>query len=198
TICLQGKAAAKMFYNTDHLKREGAVPGFVQSTLFGAGGVQGMDGQAHRHRKAMFMRLMNKKNITRLKKLTAWQWSNYAEKWERRDRVMLFLEVEELLCRSVCQWTGVPIADSEILQRTREFAAMIDASGSSGASNWLGRRARQRANRWIENLIEEVRENKIKTQKDSAIQVVATHRDPSGQLLDKKVAAVELINILRP
>src|SRR5699024_2980855 len=70
TICLQGKAAAKMFYNTDHLKREGAVPGFVQSTLFGAGGVQGMDGQAHRHRKAMFMRLMNKKNITRLKKLT--------------------------------------------------------------------------------------------------------------------------------
>jgi len=75
---------------------------------------------------------------------------------------------------------------------------MIDASGSIGARNWLGRRARQRANRWIENLIEEVRENKIKTQTDSAIQVVATHRDPSGQLLEKKVAAVELINILRP
>ncbi len=54
-ICMGGAEAAKLFYDTDHFLRHGATPERVQKTLFGQGGVQGLDGEAHRWRKQMFM-----------------------------------------------------------------------------------------------------------------------------------------------
>lgn len=56
TICMTGAAAAEAFYREDRLIRAGSMPGRIQKTLLGEGGVQGLDGEAHRHRKKMFMR----------------------------------------------------------------------------------------------------------------------------------------------
>ena len=63
TVCMRGVEAAKLFYDEQRMTRRGAAPLRLQLTLFGRGGVQSLDGQAHRHRKAMFMSLMSSESI---------------------------------------------------------------------------------------------------------------------------------------
>jgi fatty-acid peroxygenase len=58
TICMRDAEAARLFSDTERFQREGAAPSLARKTLFGEGGVQGLDGEPHRHRKAMFMSLM--------------------------------------------------------------------------------------------------------------------------------------------
>src|SRR5699024_5494514 len=59
TICLSGKEAAALFYDNDKFKRDGAMPNRVLNTLFGHGGVQTLDGEAHDHRKQIFITLLS-------------------------------------------------------------------------------------------------------------------------------------------
>lgn len=198
TICFKGEEAAKVFYDTEKFTRKNAAPKRIQKTLFGQNGVQGMDGEAHRHRKQMFMSLMSDDGISRLADLTAQQWRIYADKWEKMPEVVLFEEANAVLCRAVCAWTGVPLPESAVEQRTNELAAMIDSSGAVGPRHWLGRRSRQRAEKWIAEIIEKVRDGQLEIPEDSATHIVAWHRDKKGKLLDRQIAAVELINILRP
>ena len=63
TICLKGPEAAALFYDVDRFKREGAMPSPIRKTLLGDGGVQGLDGDAHRRRKQLFMDLMAPERI---------------------------------------------------------------------------------------------------------------------------------------
>src|SRR3982751_4880757 len=58
TVCMRGRDAARVFYDPERFMRKGAAPLRVQKTLFGVGGVQSLDGAAHRMRKAVFMQLM--------------------------------------------------------------------------------------------------------------------------------------------
>lgn len=198
TICMRGAAAARVFYDDARFMREGAAPSRLKKTLFGEGGVQGLDGKAHRRRKQMFMSLMTPEGIERLADLMAEQWQIYRAKWERMDEVVLFYEVRELLCRAVCTWTGVPLAEDEVQQRTNEMAAMIDGSGAVGPRHWRGRRARRSAEAWIGDLIEKARAGEREAAEDSVLHAVATYRNLDGELLDRRIAAVELLNVLRP
>lgn len=74
TICMVGRDAAKIFYDENKLQRSGAAPKRLKKTLFGQQGVQGLDGDAHRHRKAMFMALMTKQSLNELVKITHAYW----------------------------------------------------------------------------------------------------------------------------
>jgi len=141
TICMRGKEAAQVFYDTDKFSRQQATPKRVQKTLLGEGGVQGLDGEAHRQRKAIFMDLMTPKHMDRLGKLTEQWWHRYGEKWTQQPTVVLFDEVQEILCRAVCEWSGVPLAELEVAQRTRDLAQMISGSGRLGPEHWQARRA---------------------------------------------------------
>jgi fatty-acid peroxygenase len=47
--------AARLFDDAERFQRAGAAPRRVKATLLGEGGVQSLDGEAHRRRKAMFM-----------------------------------------------------------------------------------------------------------------------------------------------
>ena len=198
TICLRGESATKIFYDPEKFIRKQAAPKRLQKTLFGQGGVQGMDGDAHRHRKQMFMSLMSDEGIQRLADLTKEQWLAYARKWSQMDRVVLFDEAREVFCRASCIWTGVPLPESVVKRRTKDLGAMIDGSGAVGLKHWQGRRSRKRAEKWIEQIIQQVRNNQLEISKSSALYAIANHRNLDGALLDKHTAAVELINILRP
>ncbi|WP_410509907.1 cytochrome P450 [Methanosarcina hadiensis] len=198
TICMLGQEACQVFYNNDLFQREGATPGRIQRTLFGQGGVQGMDGTAHRWRKQMFMSMMTPESIKQLSDLVADQWDASIRKWEIMDSVVLFEEIKEILCRAVCTWAGVPLAESEVKQRTDELSAMIDSPGAAGLRHWRGRIARQRAEEWAGDLIELVRFRNLEAPAESAINIIAWHRDLENELLDRQIAAVELLNVLRP
>ncbi|GAB3048902.1 cytochrome P450 [Virgibacillus ainsalahensis] len=197
-ICISGKEAAEVFYDNELFKRKGAAPKRIQKSLFGEGGVQGMDGEAHRHRKQLFMSLMTRERLVSLNDIMKDQINIALKKWENMDEVELFSEAEEMLCRTACQWAGVPLWAKELTLRTKDLGAMIDAFGAVGPRHWRGRTARQRTEKWIKYLIEEVREGKQKASEDTALHAMSWHRDLNGELLDLKTAAVELINILRP
>ncbi|MBM9595136.1 cytochrome P450 [Roseitranquillus sediminis] len=198
TICMSGPEAAELFYRRDLLVRRGATPGRIQKTLFGRGGVQGLDGDAHRHRKQMFMSLMTPERIDNLKELTAGSWSVYAQSWAAKDRVVLYDEVQQLLTRVVCTWAGVPLPEPEVRRRTAELTALFDCAGSVGPRHWWSRLSRKRSERWIEDVVEGVRAGRLDPPEDSAARVIATWRDLDGEPLSPRIAAVELLNILRP
>lgn len=79
-ICMGGKEAAEVFYDNEKFIRNGAAPKRVQKTLFGEKGVQTLDGEAHTHRKKMFMSLMTPEKLEELKNITTNQWAYAAEK----------------------------------------------------------------------------------------------------------------------
>ena len=75
---------------------------------------------------------------------------------------------------------------------------MISGAGTVGPRNWWGMLRRSRTERWIRDVIEQVRGGKLDAAEGSAVHVLAQHRDLDGELLDVAVAGVEPVNVLRP
>lgn len=195
---LRGAEAAEVFYS-DRFQRDGAVPSRVFKTLFGVGGVQSLDGAAHRHRKAMFMSLMGRESIGELIERTETQWRRSIERWERHDRPVTILdEAGWVICRAVCDWAGIDLPQSHVAARTAQFHLLIESPASLGPRYLAGRLARRNMDRWTRAAVEAVRSGEISPGPDTALHTVAWHRDMDGRLLDSHTAAVELVNFLRP
>lgn len=197
-IFLKGPEAAKLFYDERLFSRSGAMPSRIQKTLLGKGGVQGLDGKAHQHRKEMFMSLMTPARVSELGKYSAKFWESSAQKWANESSITLFDEVCELLTKAVCGWAGVPLQEEEVTLRTRELTAMFDYAGTIGPKHWLARLSRKHGESWIEQIITQVRAGQLIANQDTAAFAIAFHKDLNGNLLDLHTAAVELINVLRP
>ncbi|WP_274365773.1 cytochrome P450 [Paenibacillus thermotolerans] len=197
-ICMSGEEATKLFYDSEKFQRNGAAPKRVQETLFGVNAIQTMDGEAHIHRKLLFMSLMTPSHQKRLAELAMEQWKAAIARWEVVDKVVLFDEAKELLCRIACYWAGVPINEDEVKQRAEDFSAMVDAFGAVGPRHWKGRVARNRAEEWIRKVIEDVRAGDRKAEEGTALYEMAFHKELNDNQLDPQMAAVELINVLRP
>lgn len=197
-ICMSGEEAAKVFYDPERMKRNGALPKRLLKTLFGVDAIQTMDGDAHTHRKLLFMSLMMPPHQKRLAELAMQQWLAALSKWEGAEKVELFEEAKNVLCKIACQWAGVPLEESEVKERADDFSAMVDAFGAVGPRHWKGRRARPRAEEWIRDIIENVRAGKTEAEKGTALYEMAFHTELDGSRLDTQMAAVELINVLRP
>lgn len=111
TVGLRGPEAARFFYDERNIRRAGAVPEPVKSTLFGHGAVHTLDGGEHRHRKAMFMSLMTDDGIAALTDQTIAAWDAAVTAWPSRRRVVLFDEASRVLTRGVCRWADVAVDD---------------------------------------------------------------------------------------
>ena len=198
TICMSGEEAARLFYDERLFQREHAAPRMLQKTLFGRGGVQGLDGDAHRHRKQLFLSLLGDEAVAELVRLSEASWQAAIEAWQRCDRVVLLPEVQAILTRAVCEWAGVPLGDDEVTLRRDQLAAMIDGAGGVGIRHWHARKARKAAEDWLIELIRGLRNGALRIDDSRALAVVARYRDANGVELDERVAAVELLNLLRP
>ena len=197
-ICMLGEEAARIFYDADRFTRKNALPVTALTLLLDKGSVALLDGDAHRWRKKTFMSLMTPASIDRLVNAVDDRWRVCISHWEEMDEVVLHGAVQDVLCYAVCEWAGIPLAESEVKRRTREFAAMIDGAGAVGPRNWWGQYQRARTEDWVRHIIEDVRSGNLAVPTGSAAQAVALHRDLDGELLDPEVGAVELINLLRP
>lgn len=197
-ICMTGKEAAKLFYDEELFQRKGAAPKRVQKTLFGVDAIQTKDGDVHKSRKLLFMSLMTPPHQKRLAELAMEQWKAKSIQWEGMEKIVLFEEAKEILCRIACHWAGVPLEESEVKERAEEFHDMVDAFGAIGPRHWKGRRARTKTEDWIIGVIEDVRNGELQAEDGSALHKMAFYKEPDGSQLDSKMAAVELINVLRP
>ncbi len=198
TIVMRGADAAKIFYNQQKFMRKGATPKRFQRTLFGEGGVQGLDGSSHVHRKALFMNEMHEESLQRMETIYKKYWMQSLPEWEKAGKIVLFDEAEKVLMRSACEWTGVPLAENEVEQRTRQLSAMIDGSGGIGMRFYRGKSARNRTEEWIGKLIESTRKQGQEISEDSIFHRFCFHRDLDKNLLDTHTVAVEILNLLRP
>lgn len=195
---LEGPDAARLFYDETRLQRTGAVPRPVRATLFGEGGVQTLDDAAHRRRKELFLQVTRPSAVVSLAALADERWAEAVDRWVDSDRVVLFDEAVKVFGAAVLPWAGVPVSDVIAGRRAFELAQLVDGFGNDLRAHLTARAARPRVERWAGALIESVRAGSVTPPEDSAAVLIARHRDASGALLPRSVAAVELINVVRP
>lgn len=198
TICMRGHEAARLFYDESRFQRKDAAPARLRKTLFGEGGVQGLDGEEHRRRKAMFMSMMTPDRVDELVELVRAAWRRRIPMWARASEVTLKQEAAAVLTESVHAWAGVPLDRSDIGRNDWHLQGMIVGGAGLGPRYLRGRWSRERGNRAAKELIERTRAGAITPPDGTALQVIAFHRDLDGALLDPAVAGVELLNVLRP
>ncbi|MTE22218.1 cytochrome P450 [Streptomyces sp. TRM43335] len=198
-VALRGPDAVRFLYDERHVRRHGALPEPVKSTLFGHGAVHTLDGEAHRVRKAMFLSLLTSRDgIDALVDRTVEAWDTAAARWAGSERVVLFDAAAEVLTEAVCRWAGVPLPNSGPGPLARDLVAMVDGFATLGPRHWRARLARRRREDRLARLVEEVRDGSATVPEGSVVEVVARHRDADGEPLDSRTAAVEILNVLRP
>ncbi|GAA4990915.1 cytochrome P450 [Kineococcus glutinatus] len=198
TLLVLGEEAARVLYDGARFTRRGAMPRLVRTTLLGTGGVQGLDGAAHHARKAVLLSLLGPDRAPGLAEGFVARWRAALPRWERAGRVVLLDEAAELLCRTVCAWAGVPLPEEDVARRTRQLRQLFEAPGDPRLGYPRARLARLRAQAWVAGLVDAVREGTLRPGEGTALHVLATHREADGGLLDRRTAAVELLNVLRP
>ena len=197
-ICISGKNAAMLFYDRYWFTRENVIPKRIQRTLFGQKSIQTLVGAPHLHRKLLFLSLMTDDQISKILRIAKAQWHISMKRWEKKEELVLFDELTVLFFRVACKWAEVPLRCSETRKRAFEMSSMIDAFGAIGPRYWKGRYSRSSAEEWAQKMIQDVRFGIIKPSERSALYNIAWFKDLSGKLLSSQIAAVELINILRP
>jgi len=195
-VCMRGPAAAEQFYRPGRFTRRGAIPRTALALLQDWGSVQTLDGEAHRHRKQMFMDMMDAAGIGRAISIFRAEWQAALARSPRRVR--LHDLAREALARMAIVWTGLPLERADPKRRTAELSAMIEGAGGFGPGHLRARLMRRRSERWARQMIEQIRNGKLSVGADSPAARIADHRDLTGAQLPSEVAAVELINLLRP
>jgi fatty-acid peroxygenase len=197
-VCMRGAEAARIFYDGDRFTRQGAMPRLTLRLLQDKGSVQTLDGEAHRHRKRMFMSLMTPDSVARIGPMLERHWRQALARWQVMPEVMLLHEVNEVLTRTACDWAGVPLAEAEAPAMARELSAMVEHAGGAGPATWWALRLRRRTERRLRDMVEAIRDGRQAVPGGSAAATIAHHTGPDGKPLGSEGAAVELINILRP
>ncbi len=193
-----GEEAAQHFYTPDRLTRKGALPLPSLGLLQDLGSALVLDGELHRHRKAMWLSLMTPAALDELADLFERHWREQIERAAGAPEVVLLDLAHEVLCRAICEWSGVPLPEQDVQKRTRQFVAMHEGAGAFGPRNWRGQLLRSPTERWARGLVQQVRDGRLGVADGRPLRVMAEHRDPDGELLDVGTVAVELINVLRP
>lgn len=195
-VLLRGRRAARLVYHPDLFERAGGLPLRAQRTLTGRGGVQGLDGNEHLDRKSMFVSLLDEVAVARLTELFVSELRDRLPGWERAGSVRLLDDCSEALCGAASRWLGLPADRGQVAPRTGALRAMIESGGRVGPAHWRGLLARRTAERVLSRHVRMLRLSDRNS--GSPLATVAFHTDADGRLLPERVAAVELLNLLRP
>ncbi|CAM5219220.1 Fatty-acid peroxygenase OS=Ureibacillus acetophenoni OX=614649 GN=SAMN05877842_108130 PE=4 SV=1 [Ureibacillus acetophenoni] len=198
SLCMSGRDAAQVFYDKDLFKREGAAPNRLVQTLFGENGVQTLDGEEHRSRKEMIMSIMGEENIRKFQEIAVQYWEQSLDQWSKKEEIVLYEEVKELLCKVACLWAGVLVEEEEVDWLTKELSEMFEGAGAVGPLHWKGRNAQNKVEKWMMELVTKIRDGKLIPPEDTALHQFTWAKDADGKLLDPSVVVVEMLNIYRP
>src|SRR5690348_6245613 len=197
-VCVTGEEAAEAFYHPNRFTRRGALPPTALMLLQDKGSALMLDGGAHLHRKHMLLSLLRPARLADLAHEFIEAWEARAAAWERMPHVVLADEAPHILTRAVCAWAGVPLFEAEAAERTRELVSMYEGAGAVGPRSWRGMLLRAQTERWARGIISDVRAGRRSVAQNTAVHVIAMHRELDGTPMLLKDAAVELVNVLRP
>ena len=195
-VFLTGPDMARRFYEDDMIRRD-AAPGFLKHTLFGKGAIQGIDGEEHLRRKALFLRIFNRASVEDLANRLKAGLDELAN--SRPERIVLQDRMELLLTRIVCDWAGVPLSPDEVETRAHLLSDLFEHAVPVTPRFLRGVMGRRQTDHWASELVGQVRAGDIKTPAGSALDEIASyHPVGRGGPLDRITAGVELLNVLRP
>jgi fatty-acid peroxygenase len=123
--------------------------------------------------------------------------------WRRRagaragaEAVDVRREAVRVLGETVLAWAGVPLDADDPGEVTAELDAMVRGAGRFGPANAVARARRLRTERRARRWIGRARSGALPA--DTVLADVAAWTDEAGRPLPVPVAAVELLNLLRP
>src|SRR3546814_7142202 len=111
--------------------------------------------------------------------------------------VGLYDVLHPMLMRSVCSWADVPLPATDIGRRTRDILPLFDRAAALGVGHLRARIGRLRCERCLASVIKDVRGGSLAPPPETAFAVLAAHRDAAGRLLTHRIAALELLNVIR-
>ncbi|WP_052462248.1 cytochrome P450 [Nigerium massiliense] len=198
-VLVRGAEGVRTFYDTDRVKRHGAMPEFIKGPLFGQGTVHDMDGEAHRHRKATFVRIAyDDAQVERLQPLLEQTWAEEKAAWLAGGKRTAYDAAVGASGRAVMRWAGVPGPDSDLTEWAGQLAQIVDSFGAVSPQHLLARANRERSDRHAADLIAAVRAGHLDPAPGTALREIADHRELDGNQLDDRQAGVEFQNVIRP
>jgi fatty-acid peroxygenase len=199
TLLLTGPAAGALFYDPNRFMRAGAAPRALRATLFGQQTVQSLDGATHGRRKRQLMANLGDASIDRLLAAADAQWALAAERWRGGPPLRLYEALHPLLARAACAWAGVPLGrGDEEAARIDAIVALFDSAGRGPLHHLRSRRARDALERWLAGLIDAERQRAGSFAAASPAALLARADGEEDRLLPARVAAAEILNLVRP
>jgi fatty-acid peroxygenase len=115
-----------------------------------------------------------------------------------RPVVVMHDELQSVLARTALQWVGLDLDEADVHSRTFELSAMVENAGRFGPRNWMARTLRLRTELWARDVIDPVRAGTLTVHADSPVATLAAQTNLDGTPLQRDVAGVELLNLIRP
>lgn len=193
-LCLRGPEAQALVYGPG-TTRQGAMPGTVLRLLQDRGSVQQLEGDAHRARKAVFLRLLtDERRLAALVLAFRGAWGTGEGEWAVAGQVRLMSALPRVLTRAVCHWAGIGLEPPQERRLAADLFAQSDRAGHVGPATLAALLRRRRAERRMRG---QIHSRRLAGPDGSVLSEIA-HMQEGGRLLPVEVAAVELLNVLRP
>jgi len=199
-IFVRGKEGVRLFYDDESVRRHGAMPSFIQESLFGHGSVHTLDAAEHRHRKETFLGLAyDDAQVTRLEPFLEQEWRRELDDWQAGGERTAYDAAVGAIGRAMQAWAGLPGTADARTRWARRQAQIVDGFGSPYSPEYLLTMLnRVWSDRHARELIEAVRAGTLEATAGTALHAWAWHRDRDGELLDARLAGIELQNSFRP
>lgn len=197
---VRGAEGVRLFYDEQSVRRHGAMPSFIQESLFGHGSVHTLDVGEHRHRKETFLGLAyDDAQVTRLEPFLEQEWRRELEAWRGGVERSAYDAAVGAIGRAMQRWAGLPGTPDAQTRWARRQAQIVDGFGVPYSPEYLLTIVnRTWSDRHARKLIEAVRDGRLEATAGTALHAWAWHRDPDGELLDARLAGIELQNSFRP
>ncbi len=199
-LLVRGEEGVRLFYDESLTHRHGAMPAFIQESLFGHGSVHSLDGDDHRHRKATFVDVLyDDAEVQRLLPELDRQWQGELDAWVAGGNRTAYDAAVGALGRAIMRWAGIPGTPAAQTRWAKRQAQIVDGFGVPYSPEFLLSLAnRTWSDRHAAALIEATRAGTLQPDENTALHAWATHRDRNGDLLSARQAGVELQNSFRP
>jgi fatty-acid peroxygenase len=197
TVVGLGPEMARAFYAPGAFERRGVLPLRARATLTGLRAIQSIDGDRHRERKAHFLSLLGEQGVRDFMAIFQRQWRESRADWTQSQSVSLHERIPDVLAMSACSWAGIPADVLDDRDPTGLLQDLYESPARIGPGHWQGRAARVRLERRLSRLIRDIRGDEVRVESDSPVHSWAMYRE-NGHWLPARVAAVEVLNLLRP
>ncbi len=199
-LFVRGPEGVELFYDESTVRRHGAMPAFIQESLFGHGSVHSLDGAEHRHRKATFVdALYDDVEVERFAPFLEQEWAQEIEAWVIGGERTAYDAAVGAFGRAAMRWAGIPGTAAAQTRWAHRQAQIVDGFGVPYSPEYLAALLNRRwSDRHAARLIDAVRAGRLHPDAATALFAWSWHRDRGGELLPARLAGVELQNSFRP